>query len=188
MNIYILDEDPMLSARYHMDAHVLQLCREACAFLAAAHLVRIPESISMRAPDWLPWTRWTSRSIQHYSFIVMHASCLAREGRRREMDMTACDIEIDWLQRNIPGHLRHSPLTPFPLCLKDRLIECIPERHVSHEDFAHIYPSHDVIGLTVLAYRRYYKIEKARLAGWKIDGPPDWWESTYSLQLDMFAR
>ena len=188
MNIYILDEDPQLSAKYHMDAHVLQLCREACAFLAAAHLVRIPESISMHAPDWLPWTRWTSRSVQHYNFVVRHATFLLYEGRDRRIDMGGCKTEIDWLRSNVPSHLRHSPLTPFPLCLKDRLIECIPERHVSHDDFAHIYPSHDVTGLTVLAYRRYYKIEKARLAGWKLDGPPDWWESTYSLQLDMFAR
>lgn len=168
MNIFILDEDPILAAQYCIDTHVLKMITEYSQLLANAYTV---DQLKIAPPkqngeprkySYLnhPCSKWVLESLDNWKWLHVHAKALCDEKRYRWPDRLSHSSEefIKWAGRNIPN-LPSSGLTPFVLVMPENL----------RKDNA------------VEAYRDYYRTCKVfdksgkRMAIWTRRGAPSWW-------------
>lgn len=164
MNIFALDDDPAIAARYHVDKHVVNMPRESCQMLSTA--VRLSRSASdiaefeSRTGLYLhkiafpnhPCTIWARESMENWLWLQELALCLLDEHRfRYGLERTAYRALIrDMLKPKLP----RSGKTPYALAVPDWLKEAR-------------------LG-GVLTYKVFYCNNKTHLFKWKNRRPPPW--------------
>ena len=149
MNIFKLDESPVVSAKYACDKHVVKMILESAQMLCAVH----PEGTAPYKRSFYnhPCTKWVRESARNYEWLLLHAYALCDEYTRRYGKVHKTEEVIEWCDNNRP-ELPNIGLTKQPTCMPDY---CKTESVVE-------------------SYRKYYINEKAKFAKWKDGNVPFW--------------
>lgn len=172
MNLFILDEDPVIAASLNCDIHVNKIILEAASCMCAAHweygfpnLDKAPKIFQDgkyrgKTHHNNHITKWVRESRENYRWTYKHAIELCNQHTLRSTHKRqhATRSLIEWLGENEPPILLN-PMTPF--------------RQAVAEDCYHSNP--------VVAYWVYYVTCKTHLAYWSL-GVPSWY-----LSLRLFA-
>jgi len=164
MNIFVLDRDPRLAARFNCDKHVVKMVLELFQQLGSAVIRHgaTPEQMPLTSKGTPlkggyhnhPCTRWCGDSRINYMWASTHALGLCDEYTKRYQKIHSCEGGIRQLcdmQYMIPD----GPLTPFALAMPDE------------------YKCND----PVESYRTYYLKDKKEFAAWnKLNNTPFWWK------------
>lgn len=152
MNIFLLDRDIELCARYHCDQHVVKMILESVQILCTAlNKMEIDTPYKPTHANH-PCVLWVGESFDNFLWLQDLTLCLNDEYRYR-FDKTVDHRSIDVL-RSISRHrYARYGLTPFA--------QAMPEKY-------------RVPGDAVTAYRRFYRAEKRHFARWSVRDKP-WW-------------
>lgn len=153
MNIFILDKNPLLAARYQCDKHVVKMCLETAQLLCSA----FSEGTApyRRTHYNHPCSKWVRGSEANFIWLVNHGRALCNEYTLRYGKIHKSESVIEWCARNQSRlSFYQQQLTPFPRCIPD---DC---KHNS----------------TILSYRKYYITHKKAFARWNHGPKPWWWE------------
>lgn len=152
MNIFVLDRDPMVAARYHCDKHVPKMVLETAQMLCTARQVHGLDAPYKRAYEKHPCTQWVGQSLGNYLWTWILGMGLGMEYEKR-FGKTHKSYEV--IKKCMKGsvHMGSRELTPFALAMPDE------------------YKCED----PVAAYRAYYQGEKASFASWDRSETPHWW-------------
>lgn len=152
MNIFILDEDPIIAARSLCDKHICKMLLESGQMLCSIH----PAGSSpwRRTHYNHPCTIWARTSKSNYEWLAIHGLEICAEYTRRYKKRHKSEDVLIWCAENIPKEIPEGPLTPFAIAIKDK------KYHT---------------GNAVSSYRAYYLGEKSRFAKWRYCQPPEWW-------------
>jgi hypothetical protein len=163
MNLFWLDFDPVLNARYHCDKHVVKMVLEATQLLCTAHrligqhhgYVIDPKLLYAPTHQQHPCAIYTRSSAPAYSNVWQYANALADEYTFRYGKIHKCESIIPLLKK---------PPVNIPSKLTEMRPQCMPI------DYKHV----DVI----TAYRRYYKFGKTEILSWSRRPVPEWLNAT----------
>lgn len=163
MNIFVLDIDPKLAARYHCQKHLVKMILEHCQLLSTA--VHFYGERTGKQYDGI----YKSTHKNHPSAIW------ARESRENYEWLIECTAELFERYSAWRGKIHKSQEIFQRLCFYSNII---PSRGLT--PFPQAMPDHcKVPGDAVAAYRKYYVMEKERMCEWK-DGPvPEWYKLLY---------
>lgn len=155
MNIFVLDNNPKLAARYHCDKHVIKMCLEYAQLLSTAvHECDGVVTDGLYRPTHRnhPCAIWVRESIGNVMWLRELLKHLGMEYRQR-YGKEHRSVAVGLLAaRRLTRCLPIRPRTPFVLAMPDQ------------------YRSGDAVA----AYRAYYIADKAAFARWKT-GAPKWW-------------
>jgi len=190
MNIFVLDENPKVSAQMMCDKHVVKMIVESGQMLSTAHRVLDGEEYielsanNRRIKRWKhpydlferllykasfvghPCTQWVMENNMNYYWLAEHAEELCREYSRRYKKKThkAQDM-ISYLRFRKPQNISIvDSMTPFAQAMPDE------------------YKNENAIE----AYRAYYLGEKRGFAEWKNVETPSWYKE--ALVNDNFYQ
>ena len=183
MNLFYLDEDLDRCAEYHIDKHVGKMQLEATQLLTTTiwvdkYIGFVPRKLTSEelgvindikrnepSIDDRVFTRylpthinhpcaiWARSSLEHHYWIVCY--------------VTALDSESQWRGNKPHASCKEALALPDPLMLPNKGWStpalAMPDQYKSADP--------------VLAYRNYYKYEKANIASWKKRGKPNWWDT-----------
>lgn len=158
MNIFYLDDDPLVCAKMHCDKHVVKMILEYAQILSTAwHETRgkraTPiEGLYKATHTNHPSAVWARASIDHYEWLArMWGYLLDEYTERYKKDHKTGGLH--WKLMNAPPRLIVDGWKPPPQCMPNMYkAEC-----------------------TVSAYRSYYNGDKAAFATWKYSPTPIWW-------------
>lgn len=139
MNIFLLDRDPTLAARYHADVHVVKMVLETAQLLSTALHINSASVPNLYKPTHHnhPCTLWAAASPDHAHYLATLGLALATEYTYRygklHKSTGIIRAAYDYYgQQESQGAL---DFTQFP--------QCMP-------------PEYRVLGAPVTAYRAYY--------------------------------
>lgn len=172
MNIFALDEQPALAARYHNDRHCVKMILESAQLLSTAHHVLDGEWCVKRVRGVLrpthnnhPCAVWVRQTASNYLWLHELMIALADE-------YTARYGKTHLFARKI---FKNAP----PLI---RSLATLPERIAptfmgeQRTPFAQAMPIEYRRPDPIAAYRLYYFYEKHHLGTWRHPSTaPDWW-------------
>lgn len=159
MNIFVLDNDPEMAAKYHCDKHVVKMILEYAQLMSTAHR-------ELDGPDFAdreglyksthknhPCAIWTRESSSNYDwlyqlFVETHHEYSRRYGK---IHKTYAKLAPPLAAR--PINIPHKAMTPFCLAMPD---DCKRPDAVD-------------------AYREYYMREKRAIAVWHKGEYTPWW-------------
>lgn len=162
MNLFILDKNPILSATYHVDKHVVKMPTETAQMLSFAyHLTTeqpdIPEFIMefSKTHSKHPCSIWMRESIDNFLFSAQLGLALYEEYQYRynqpDKHIRAKKIFEYCLLK--PPTLPSLGLTPYALAM-DKSFICSAD--------------------AIENYRYYYRIGKSHIHAWKNRDKPYW--------------
>jgi len=172
MNIFVLDEDPVVSAQLMCDKHVVKMILESAQMLSTAQRVldgvkeKRPSVSGKRIVDYWsledvapatekiiykavhvkhPCTLWTMESSHNYKWHWKHWKALCQEYTYRYGKTHATEDKLSFQLWIVPRNIeRFRGLTELPQAMPD---------YCKRDD-------------VVEAYQNYYRNEKARFAKW----------------------
>lgn len=162
MNIFFLDENPTMSAKYHVDKHVVKMILETAQLLCGVHHAtdqptdQVPYKLSHKNH---PCAIWARESLSNYLYLCELGLELGKEytyryGKRHK----SIDV-IEWCIVNKPN---------------------IPD--IGFTKPAMAMPDEFKVDSVVESYRNYYMGAKSDLASWKNREKPLWFEKK---ELDL---
>lgn len=153
MNIFVLDRDPMVAARYHCDKHVPKMVLETAQMLCTARIEHGLDAPYKPAHRNHPCTKWVGQSLGNYMWTWCLGMGLGLEYEKR-FGKTHKSHEV--IKRCMKGsaHMGGPDMTPFAQAMPDE------------------YKTDDAVD----AYRAYYAGEKAYFASWERGETPHWWQ------------
>jgi hypothetical protein len=165
MNIFFLDENPTLSAQYHVDKHVVKMILETAQLLCSVH--HTTDQVTDQVPYKLshknhPCAVWARQSLSNYLYLCELGLELGKEytyryGKRHK----SIDV-IEWCIVNKPN---------------------IPDIDFTQPAMA--MPDEYKTDSVVESYRNYYIGAKISLASWKNREKPFWFgKKELDLQYD----
>jgi hypothetical protein len=157
MNIFVVDNDPIVAAKMLCDSHVCKMILEGCQMLSTVHSLDIVQDnkIKLYKPCFHnhPCTIWARASKSNYYWLANHTFELTNEYSSRYYGKIHKSTDMAyWFTKNAPSNLPNTICTDFA--------QAMPEQYKN------------VDGVT--AYRAYYLGEKARFAKWKLGNEPMW--------------
>ena len=184
MNIFVVDECPIESARMLCDKHIVKMPIESAQMLSTTH--RFVDGASRTAfaingrkfttwghPDSRldgflyrstminhPCTVWTRENIENYMWHAEHAMELCREYTRRYDRIHGSQNVIEWCLHNVPKNIQNGTITQWA--------QAMPTKYQDRYN-------------SVQAYRNYYIGDKMRFAKWKNTQVPFWWPTEKNL-------
>ena len=157
MNIFYLDHDVKLCARYHNDKHVVKMILESCQLLCTAH-----HQLDIKPSDKLykqthvnhPSAVWVRESAENYMWLWNLTLALNEEYKRRYKHVYdhLSIVKLRDVLSIPPDLIVNKPFFEPP--------QCMPEEFRTDD--------------TEQAYRFYYSEGKKHLATWT-DTPVPWW-------------
>ncbi|MCO4794863.1 MAG: hypothetical protein KC493_14180 [Bacteriovoracaceae bacterium] len=143
MNIFVLDYDPTLAARYQCDKHVVKMSLETAQILTAAFE---PGVAPYRRTHFNhPCTVWSRESVENYNWLIEHGLALCDEFTFRYGKIHKSREVILWCEKKKAKlNFETTGKTKFQLCFDEKYR----------------------IGNAVESYREYYKNEKRAFATW----------------------
>jgi len=162
MNIFYLDRDPVIAAQMSADKHCIKMILESAQMLSTAHRVldgdKYADQVGLykMAHKNHPSTIWTRSGLKQYLWLYDHMLALMKEYTFRYGKHHATERLIGPLAF-VPDNIPSMSFTDPPQCMPN---ECKGDN-------------------TVLAYQKYYIIEKAKIATWnKTRSAPEWWKDS----------
>jgi hypothetical protein len=155
LNIFVLDKDPKLAAKYHADQHVVKMAIEYAQILSTVlHITGSPINEYVYAPthERHPCTLWAVESQAHWKWLWLLGHHVGNEYTKRYNKIHMSTRVL----RNLP--------------MPNKLIECKWLRS-QPQAMPEEYKSNDVVE----SYRTYYLKDKSSFARWKHSKPPYWW-------------
>ena len=163
MNIFILDEDPIMSAKFYCDKHIPKMVVELYQQLGSAVIRHgaTPDMMPLTKKGTPlrggyhnhPCTRWVGDSRANFLWASYHAAMLCEEYTKRFDKTHFCEHGIEKLYE-LHKLIPDGELTPFAQAMPDE------------------YRDEDA----VVAYRNYYMYDKSRFAQWNRGrDAPYWW-------------
>lgn len=154
MNIFVLDNNPVIAAQMQCDRHVVKMVLESAQMLCTTVSLFGGEAQYRKAHVNHPCTIWARETLGNFIWLCDHGMALAKEYTHRYGKVHKSQAVIQHCMEQRPRWLDRRT-TPQPLCM--------PEQYR---------------GDTVVAsYRAFYLGEKAHFAQWnKTREAPDWWE------------
>jgi hypothetical protein len=150
MNIFVLHQDPNVSARMLCDKHVVKMLLETAQLLCSVHWATGEDYAPYKLTHLKhPCSVWARESIQNYRWLCRHGSELCLEYTRRYHRVHKSQEVICWCIANEP-ELKDIGLTEF--------VQAMPEKYRDID--------------AVQAYRHYYIGEKLKFAKWKLGNIP----------------
>jgi hypothetical protein len=165
MNIFFLDENPKLSAQYHVDKHVVKMILETAQLLCSVH--HVTEQVTEQVPYKLshknhPCAVWARKSLSNYLYLCELGLELGKEYTHRYGKKHKSIEVIEWCIINKPN---------------------IPD--IGFTTPAMAMPDEYKADSVVESYRNYYMGAKSELAQWKKREKPLWFEKkVLNLQYD----
>lgn len=166
MNIFVLDRDPQLAARYHCDNHARKMIIEYGQLLSAAHHLHNSDvkGLYKLTHKHHPCTIWTTLSQANYRWLYRLFMFLASEYENRYCRKHQTYILLKDKLANPPEHQPDIGLTPFALAMPDFCKRDDP----------------------VESYRNYYLTEKYQLLQWTQPATvPPWVHELYFVVRRM---
>lgn len=165
MNIFVLDQDPIIAAQYMCDKHVIKMATESAQLLCTAIYKRLEldDQISgLYAPTHPdhPSVLWVGDSKDNFEWLVDHARALSAEYTFRYKKPHAALNIINRAAVYSPLFDMTGGRTPF--------VKAVPEICKEGNEL----PTDEQ---AVTAYRIYYRLFKRGFATWKNREPPPWW-------------
>ena len=171
MNIFVLDNDAVESARMMCDKHVVKMILESCQLLSTAHHVLDGEPLYINTGKRKyktyictkknickstminhPCTIWARETRANYIWLWRHAYALCNEYKQRYGKVHAMESMLMNELYDPPLNIPKGKITAFA--------QAMPEQYKDPN--------------AVVAYRKYYINEKVRFAKWKNSKTPDW--------------
>lgn len=183
MNIFALDTDPILAAKFHNDRHVVKMVLESAQLLSTAHRLldgqqtiverQTKSGKTRKVKVWKlddsreyalyqathinhPSAVWARQNRANYRWLFRLFRALLQEYTDRYGKVHKCDAMLSTLVSPPAAIPAGDVITPFALAMPD---EC------------------KVIGDPVKSYRQYYMVSKRSMAVWNRgkSPPPEWW-------------
>ena len=156
MNIFFLDEDPTMSAQYHVDKHVVKMILETAQLLCGVHHATAPDNTYV--PYKLshknhPCSIWARTSLSNYLYLCELGLELCKEYTYRYGKRHKSQDVIEWCLINKPN---------------------VPD--VEFTEPAKAMPDEYKVGDVVQSYRNYYMGAKSGFATWKNREKPFWFQ------------
>ena len=139
MNIFYINEDPIIAARELADDHIRKMQVESAQMCCTAHWETGGTAPYKRAHKNHPSTIWTRQSIQHYRWLIAHGLEICNEFEKRYGKRHKTQDVLEWLLVNHPN-IPDIDFVPPPQCMDD------------------IYKSNN----TIESYRKFYIEEKIK--------------------------
>ena len=162
MNIFVVDEDPIVAATMLCDKHNIKMILESaqmlCSALPSARNYQMYNGVTLYKPAFMkhPCTLWAGKSHQNYQWLLRHAVGLYCEYTQRYGKIHKSEHVIKVMaQLEARCPLPDIGLTPFA--------QAMPEQYRCED--------------AVTAYRKYYIGEKKRFAKWAKTPVPSWFAS-----------
>lgn len=170
MNIFYLDKDPAVAARYHCDKHVVKLIVESAQLLSTAHRVLdgdkdgvLPDernNILYKATHTNhPASLWVRRELDHYRWVHDLLYFLIAEYRYRYGNRPHRTEQLQSYLLDAPYNI---PMDGS--FIMEDPPQCVPDDCKDSD--------------TVQAYRQYYVKYKYPIAKWSRREQPEWWNET----------
>jgi len=166
MNIFFLNEDPVLAAQDQVDKHVVKMITESNQLLSTAHHLCpsadygvIKDQIYKKTHTNHPSSKWARECFLNYAWLTTHTKALCIEYTRRYGRRHAGEDKVDFLTTHIPNIPFSTNGTLMPSCMDDE-----------YKVFSNPKTSKEV----VINYRNYYAKGKSHLHSWKNKAKPDW--------------
>lgn len=179
MNIFYLDEDPVICAQQHCDSHVTKMCVEYAQLLSTAFREHTRKSVSdelgIYKPSFYnhPSCVWVRTYYGGYEYLLKLFEALLKEYTFRYNKVHSAEYLLEPLS-NIPEGLHKSiKSTTFhpPICAMDS------EYLRDHNNNPVIgYPArtdHSKIS-SIYSYRHYYREGKKHLLHYSFRKRPEW--------------
>lgn len=155
MNIFVLDYDFQVCAKYHNNRHVVKMITEGNQLLNNA-LIKHDENyipIYKQSHKNHPASIWCSQNISNFTWLASLTYELCREytfryGKTHKGEIILFELLDSKSILKIP----QGKLTPF--------VQCMPDQYKCSD--------------AVQAYRNYYIGEKQHIAQWKNRQIPEW--------------
>lgn len=131
MNIFFLDWNPAIAAKFHCDKHVIKMILESAQLLYCAHWVLSPP---ISVPDFAykkthanhPCSVWVRESIENYEWLCTLAMALCEEYTHRYGKIHKTQSHIEWLLCCPPCTIPTIPRTPVRLAMPDEFKHTCP--------------------------------------------------------------
>ena len=180
MNIFVLDNDPVVAAQMLCDKHIPKMIVESAQMLSTAH--RMLDGTPERRPSksgktmqqyytfgderddmyylavhkYHPCTTWTMESAENYNWHYEHFAAMSFEYEFRRQKVHATFKKLGTILSKAPKNIPNVGLTEFAQAMNH-------------------YPQCKVPGNAVQAYRNYYH-EAKPFAKWEWGRQaPEWW-------------
>lgn len=149
MNIFVLDRDPAVAARYHCDKHVSKMILESAQMLST-----VLGGAYKPTHQNHPCTIWVAQSQTNACWLFELAFNLNAEWKKRyghDRNHKSYEVIMDMLNSKRLHDLPFMGLTPFA--------QAMPEQYKRNDP--------------VESYRDYYRSKS--FARWDHGPQPDWW-------------
>ena len=165
MNIFVVDEDPIVSATQLCDKHVVKMIVEGCQMLSTVHHLGGCNETFLYKKSFMnhPCTVWSRASSHNYLWLAQHTHELSNEYTYRYGKTHKAHDLTQWFVSNIPRYIitNGEARTPFA--------QAMPDQYKVADD-------------AVSAYRNYYLGEKKRFAKWSKRNIPEWYSEGLTRQ------
>jgi hypothetical protein len=154
MNIFYINEDPIIAARELADDHIRKMQIESAQMCSTAHWVNGSTAPYKQSHTNHPSAKWVRESSPQYLWLVEHGLEICNEFERRYGKKHATKQVLLWLKNNPPSIPNNGFKEP-PLCM--------PE----------IYKTNN----TIESYKKFYiedKIKIKKLNWNKLNNIPSW--------------
>jgi hypothetical protein len=166
MNIFFLNEDPILAAQDLVDRHVVKMITESNQMLSTAHHLcpssdygSIKDQIYKKTHANHPSAKWIRECSMNYSWTIIHTKALCKEYTRRYGRRHAGEDKVDLLAQYMPDIPTTSSCTLAPCAMEDQY---------------KVFPSPKSMDEVIVNYRNYYAKGKSHLHNWKNKVKPAW--------------
>lgn len=171
MNIFYLDEDPVLAAKMQCNKHVVKMMTETGQMLCAAF--NPGEAPWKRSHYNHPSTIWARQSRENYRWLLIHGLALCKEYTERYGKVSKSEEVIKWCFRNTYRLKFPSVgLTTPPVAISDNM------------NCRMFIPEFDTLS-RVEQYQLYYIMDKSHFAIWPEGKIPQWYEEGALIYHEM---
>ena len=176
MNIFILDEDQKLAAKYHCDKHVIKMILESAQLMSTAINIKSNNNVdNLYKTTHInhPCSKWTRESKQNFDWLLELFNQLCIEYTNRYKKIHKCQSMLNIFKQ-------HSHL--FPNIGRTPFVLAMPEQFKSEYDGFDYNHGFQKTNYAVSAYRIYYAASKYKFAKWtkwhtysELQNCPYWW-------------
>lgn len=155
MNIFILDNDPVLAAIYQCDKHIVKMPLESVQMLCIPFWEQNISAPYKLAHKNHPCSKWARHSKANYEWLIIHTNELFKEYTRRYGRIHKSEQVFHWCVREYEKlEFKSNEQTTFAIAM--------PEFCLISEN-------------AVDCYRYYYAKVKKSFARWKSGSEPEWY-------------
>jgi hypothetical protein len=159
MNIFVLSDNPVRAAEYHVDKHVVKMPTESGQMLSTALQLHGQIGIWKPCHQKHPCTLWAAKNRANFDFLIELGYALCEEYTLRYSKTHGSLKAIDFAAKN-RNKIPRGRITPFALAMPEEL---------------------KIQGNAIESYRNYYRVAKSHIAQWKTTIPNWYYQENLSF-------